>query len=229
MLFPQVSGKLIRRSAIVALSALVSFAASADRDAVGDDGRKITLKDDGSWEYSDTDRYATSVDGTRVRLKDNGSWEFIGNAPVKSEKQFREESLDINLSQVVMEYSKKKVPGSKNSRIAANTIFFLDVDISSYSDKPITASLADFSGITVTDNRKNTYEVISVTPTNQKLEPGSKYGYEIRVEGAPKFSLGFLNIKTITLNIDKSVFLSNTDIVLSRDADEILERKVSKL
>ncbi|BFM18629.1 hypothetical protein R50073_48120 [Maricurvus nonylphenolicus] len=220
---------LFRHITIVALSSLLSVSALADRNATGDDGRKIILKQDGSWEYANTDRYATSEDGTRVRLKDDGQWEFIGNAPVKTEQQFREESLDINLSQVITEFAKSKVPGSKNTRIRSNTIFSLNVDISSYSDTPITADINDFRGLTVSDNRGNEYDVIAVTPQKQQLEPGSKYAYEIRVDGSPKFNVGFFNIKTITLNIDAAVFRTNSDISLSLDADEILQRRVSKL
>lgn len=228
MLFPH-ANTWIRRSAIIALSTLLSVSAFADRSATGDDGRKITLKEDGSWEYANTDRYATSEDGTRVRLKDNGTWEFIGNAPVKTKQQFREESLDINLSQVVTEFAKTKVPGSKNTRVNSNTIFSLNVDISSYSDTPITADLNNFAGLSVSDNRGNEYDVLAVTPAKQQLEPGNQYAYQIRVDGSPKYKVGFLNIKTITLKIDAGVFRTNSDISLTLDADEILQRRVDKL
>ena len=52
-----------------AAAALLPLIGNADIKALGDDGRKIMLKDNGSWAYISNDRLATSEDGRRVLIK----------------------------------------------------------------------------------------------------------------------------------------------------------------
>ncbi len=227
MLFPFRLSSFISRTAfcVMALTAISSY---ADQPATADDGRAIVLQQDGKWQYSNNDRFATTADGTRVKLKDDGSWEYIGNAPTKNEQQFRVESLDIKLKQVVTEYTQDKA-GNKNVRSKANTVFHLDVDVSSYSASPIAVNLSNFNGLRVSDDRGTTYKIIAVSSGEQVLEPGNNYHFEVRVDGAPKFSTSFLSVKTITLNIDKSVFRTDSDIALTTKTDDISLNKVNSL
>ncbi len=193
-----------------------SAAYSADRNATGDDGREIILKDNGGWEYRSTDRFATSEDGTRVRLKDNGSWEFIGNAPVESKEQVRTQALDVQLGDIVTEFYKEKA--GKNTRHMSQTIVNLKVDVSSYS-QGIDTNLSQFDFFKITDSRGNHYPVISVSPQSNRLEAGNEYQIAIRVDGSPsgQFAVG---IKYLNLEIDKAVFGSNQNLKFSRRADE---------
>lgn len=221
-----------RRTAVLALAAsamtLSSMSSYADITATGDDGRTIMLKQNGQWEYSNNDRFATTADGTRVKLKDDGSWEFIGNAPIKSEQQFRAESLDVKLNKVETKYAQEKA-GSKNIRTKAHTIFYFDVDISSYATSPIMVNLKDFNGLSVSDSRDNNYKIIAATSSAETLQPGKNYRFEVRVDGAPKFTTSFLSVKNITLTIDKSVFLTAADIKLTAETDDIIVTKVDNL
>ncbi|MAZ87188.1 MAG: hypothetical protein CL693_06050 [Cellvibrionaceae bacterium] len=205
------------------LLSLLSTLAYAERDATGDDGREIILKDNGSWEYKSTDRFATSEDGTRVRLKENGSWEFIGNAPVVNKEQVRTEALDVQLGDIVTEFYKEKV--GKNTRHTSQTVFNLKVDVSSYSDG-VDAKLSHFNLFEITDSRGNQYPILSVTPQHKRLQAGKEYTIAIRVDGSPsgQFAVG---IKHLSVNIDKSVFGTHQDLSFSRRADEIkrLRRK----
>ena len=211
-----------------AATSLLAFNVQADIAATGDDGREITLKKNGQWEYANGDRFATVNDGTRVRLKENGSWEYNGHAALQTEQEFREQSIGVQLDKVITRYTKIK-PGSKGLRTIAETTFFVSVDISRYSDQPISVDLSDARGLSVADNRDNAYNVISVTPANQTLKPGSNYNFEVMVEGAPQSHSLLAKVKNITLNIDRSVFATDSDITLSFDTDDIERKRVERL
>lgn len=197
----------------------------AERAATGDDGRQILLQDNGTWEYKNNDRFATSEDGTRVRLKDNGSWEFIGHAPVVTEDNYRGEALDIMLNNVTTESRKVSSPSGKSSRVSAETVFNLDVNLSSYSKQSITPKLSNLNLFKMTDDHGTRYDIVGVTPANQTLKPGESYRYQVRGSGAPQYTLAW-RVKTITLQIDKTVFATGDDIVLTLDADNIIETKL---
>lgn len=198
------------------LGASSTIAYSADRNATGDDGREIILKDNGSWEYRSTDRFASSEDGTRVRLKDNGQWEFIGNAPVVSKEQVRTQALDIQLGDIITEFYKEKA--GKNTRHMSQTVFNLKVDVSSYS-QGLDTNLSHFNLFKITDSRGNHYPVLSVSPQHKHFDAGKEYQVAIRVDGSPsgQFAVG---IKYLNIEIDKAVFGSQQNLEFSRRADE---------
>lgn len=198
----------------------------ADRAAVGDDGREIRLLDNGQWEYSSTDRFATSEDGTRVRLKEGGKWEFIGNAPMQTKEKVRTENLDISLKKVITEFTKEKA-GTKSTRYSSQTVFFLDLDVSSYGDN-VNAVLDNFELIKAQDNKNTIYPVVNITPAQTSFEAGKKYQLQIRVDGSPSGSIVW-GSRTINLTIDKSVFGSNENLTFTLRADEIKKQQVEEL
>lgn len=207
-------------------AALLAAPALADREALADDGRQIILKDDGSWAFKNNDRLATSSDGTRVRLKDDGNWEFIGNAPSETEQQVRTETLDIELDQIITEFTKEKA-GSKNNRYNSQTVFYFDVDVSSYG-AAVTPALDNLQLITVKDNKNTEYPVIQVNPASASWQPGSEQTLAIRIDGSPSGSIIWGSTK-ITLTIDKSVFSTQSDLTFTERTDEIKKKKVSEL
>lgn len=207
-------------------AAIISSSAIADRTAIGDDGREIILKDNGSWEYTSTDRLATSEDGTRVRLKDNGRWEFIGNAPMQTEQEVRTENLGIELNKIVTEYTKESV-GSKNTRYDSQTVFYLDVDVSSYGGD-IKPNFNNFDLFTAKTNKGTEFPVIAIDGANVNWAAGSKQQIGVRVEGSPTGSIIWGSTKII-LEIDKSVFGSSSNISFIERTNEIKKKKVAKL
>lgn len=208
-----------RLMAVLSLAAccgMTAAAFAADRIAIGDDGREIRLKDDGSWEYLSTDRFATSADGTRVRLQDNGRWEFIGNAPSVSAGEMRTEALAVTLSDVVTEFHKQKV--GKNTRYNSQTTFYLSVKVSAYSEA-VTPKLSHHNLFKMTDSHGNVYPIIEVTPQLKQLQPGEEYSIAVRADGSPagQFATG---IKFLHLEIEPAVFGSDNQLKFSRRADE---------
>lgn len=214
--------KLILATAI----ASTSLSAFADRNAIGDDGREIRLKDNGSWEYISTDRFATSEDGTRVRLKDDGSWEFIGNAPLKTPEQVKTENLDITLDRVITEYVKEK-SGPKNYQYKSQTVFYLDLDVSSYGEK-VVSKIDQYNLITAKDDKETDYPVLAVTPSTTVFKSGEKYKLAIRVDGSPTGSIVWGSRK-LYLKIDKTVFGNSTDLEFMIRTNEIKKAQVNKL
>ena len=213
--------KLLLATSIAALSQT----AMADRTAIGDDGREIRLKDNGSWEYISNDRFATSEDGTRVRLKDNGSWEFIGNAPLKTEEQVRTESLDLNLEKVTTEFVKEKA-GPKNHIYKTQTVFYLTLDVSSYADS-VAADFKNFDLIEIVDDKGTNYPIIAVSPTNTEFKAGKKYQLTIRADGSPSGSIVWGSRK-LYLNINKAVFGNQSDLSLMIRTNEIKRVQVEE-
>ncbi|MGH1373142.1 MAG: hypothetical protein ACRBBW_13960 [Cellvibrionaceae bacterium] len=214
----------VKKTTLALLLGAVSTASlAADRNATGDDGREIILKENGGWEYRSSDRFATSEDGTRVRLKDDGQWEFIGNAPVINKEQVRTEALDVQLGDIVTEFYKEKI--GKNTRHMSQTVFNLTIDVSSYGEG-VDAKLSHFNLFDITDSRGNRYPVLSVSPQPKHLQAGSEYQVAIRVDGSPsgQFAVG---VKYLNINVDKSVFGTQQDLHFSRRADEVkrLRRK----
>ncbi|NHN38622.1 hypothetical protein G8764_15035 [Pseudomaricurvus alcaniphilus] len=201
--------------------ALSSAVALAQRTAVGDDGREVLLHDNGTWEYKSTDRFATGADGTRVRLKDNGGWEVIGNAPVTREEQVTTSRLDAKLDKVVMEIFREKL--IKSTRYDSRTVFYLDIEVSSYSE-PVAAQLSHFNLFKVSDSRGKQYPVLGIAPQKKLLQPGDKLQLEVRVDGAPS---GLLAVGTryMTLHIDKAVFGTETELKFSKRVEDIIEVK----
>ncbi|MEQ9023272.1 MAG: DUF3157 family protein, partial [Pseudomonadales bacterium] len=60
--------------------AVLSFStalAHAQQIVDGPDGKKILLKQDGSWEYIDETRLITTPDGRQARIKDDNTWEYV--------------------------------------------------------------------------------------------------------------------------------------------------------
>lgn len=216
----------MKKLLLITAALSLSHTALADRTALGDDGREIRLKDDGSWEYISTDRLATSDDGTRVRLKEDGSWEFIGNAPIQTAEQVRTENLDISLNRVITEFSRKK-SGSRNEHYRTQTIFYLDLDVSSYGDS-VTAKLDQYDLIEAIDDKGTKYPVIAVAPQQDAFEAGKSYSVAIRVDGSPSASIAW-GTRKIQLTLDKSVFGHTADLTFTYRTDEIKKQQVDRL
>ncbi len=218
----------ITKASLIACTALAStlpLSTLADQSAVGDDGREILLKDNGSWEYKNEDRFATSESGSRVRLKDDGSWAFIQNKRVASHQVYSESNLNFALGEVVINTKKSPIPNSNNSRIDSRTEIDFKVTVSEVSQSPIKADISNKNLFSVSDDHDNEYDILSITPMKSTLQPGQTYTFTIVTDGAPKYKLFALGgqIKTLTITADKSVFNTQTDIELQQSVKDIEE------
>ena len=217
--------------AAAALLPLISYANST---ALGDDGRKIRLKDNGSWEYISNDRLATSEDGRRVLIKADGDWEFVEDTqmPVKAIQlngaqvlvnASNEQKLDIQLQQVVTE--EYKATAGKRVRYDTQTVFYFDVKVPVKSTELI-GNLNQFDSFNIVDNKGSEYKVVSIQPQTEIWVPGGEHSFHVRVDGSPRGSIR-LGAKKITVSIDADVFDTPTNLKFTHRTDDIVIKKVN--
>lgn len=133
---------------------------SANQTVITDDGRKVLLKNNGSWTFHTTDRFASTADGRRVRLKEDGRWEYANDAPAAPEGKTQTSNPLVKLQKVVIEKHVKK--GYKNTRVKTQTVFY--VQLKAPQQTAATINNSDASLIEVTDNNGKSYPVLSIKP-----------------------------------------------------------------
>lgn len=217
-----------------AAAALLPLIGNADIKALGDDGRKIMLKDNGSWAYISNDRLATSEDGRRVLIKADGDWEFVQNtqmpakaiqvsgAPVSVNASI-EKKLDIQLQQVVTE--EYKATAGKRVRYDTQTVFYFDVKVP-VNNAELTGNLSQFDGFNIVDNKGTEYKIVSIQPQAENWVAGGEYSFRVRVNGSPRGSIR-LGAKKITVSIDADVFDTPTHLKFTPRTDDIVIKKVN--
>jgi hypothetical protein len=194
---------------------------AAETLATGDDGREVILNNDGSWTYKSTDRYANTSDGRRILLREDGSWVYIGNQKAVSPVQYRNTDIDIGLTRVEIEEYKKPATGIKKSpRLSTETNFYFTATVTSTGD-PISpnvrSSKGEISGFIVSDDYGKEYKVLELSPVDVvQLKPGESINYRLKIQESPKWGP-----KTVTLSIDKNVFDTTDDILLTAIVKDI--------
>ncbi len=217
-----------------AAAALLPLMSYADSTALGDDGRKIRLKDNGSWEYISNDRLATSEDGRRVLIKADGDWEFVEDTQMPAKaiqlngaqvlvNASNEQKLDIQLQQVVTE--EYKATAGKRVRYDTQTVFYFDVKVPVKSTELI-GNLNQFDSFNIVDNKGSEYKVVSIKPQTEIWVPGGEHSFNVRVDGSPRGSIR-LGAKKITVSIDADVFDTPTNLKFTYRTDDIVISKVN--
>jgi hypothetical protein len=187
------------------------------------DGREIQLNDDGTWQYLSTDRFIDTPDGKRIRLQDNGQWEYIGNTPLKAEQRQRTSTLDMQLKDVVIERTEKKV--QKNVRVRTQTVFTIDIQRAEEADGSLGLAGLDLTNVSVTDNNGKAYEIIRIDSDRPSIGPGESATISVIADKSP---LMFDDVKSMSVTFRAKVFNAPNDITLTRELDDIDEVKVDK-
>jgi hypothetical protein len=208
------------------LSLLLLYAGNAlpaGRQVITDDGREVLLNENGTWEFRSNDRFANTEDGRRVRLKDDGSWQYVGNAPMATKTEVRTNELEIKLQRAVIEVHEQRV--QKNTRVKSQTVFYLDLKLSPLAERSIKINNTDVELITIKDNRRRVYPVLSIQPSPATIEPYSETMLVIRADGSPQW---WKSVKTMELVFNTGIFGIREPITLSQNVDEIEKKKVDK-
>lgn len=220
----------MNKSIVMALLAAMLYVGTvcADQDLVSDDGRPIRLKDDGSWIFLSQDRLATTKDGRQVRLKADGSWEFTGEkstpgrSPALDQKYIAGRSLTVTVDKLVIESRRgKKSDAHKNARKQTRSVFYLKVSVDETAKAPLSLAL-DVTGFAVSDSADRQYPVLSVLPASATIRPGQKLVVEVRADGSPHW----WTTTGMSLSIDRNVFSSAENIVLTRAVSTAKKKKV---
>ena len=144
-----------------------------------------TQNADGSWVYKSTDRYANTSDGRRILLREDGSWEYIGNQKAVSPVQYRSNDIDIGLTRVEIEEYKKPATGNKKSpRLSTETNFYFTATVTS-TGEPIFPNVRNskgkISGFVVSDDYGKEYKVLELSPVDAvELKPGESINYRLK-------------------------------------------------
>jgi hypothetical protein len=197
---------------------------AANQEVLTDDGREVLLKPDGTWAFRSDDRFANTVDGQRVRLKADGSWEYVGNAPMVASQLVRTRELEIELQQVVIEVYEQKV--QKNTRVSSQTLFYLKLGLSPLAEEPINIDKSNLALITVQDNKRRTYPVLSLQASPASLQPAAEASITVRADGSPQW---WKNIKSMNIVFEPDIFGLSESISLTYSTDDIETKKVDGL
>ena len=219
-----------RITAVLALiSVVLWFAASihAEETVLSDDGREVTLRDDGTWNYLSDDRYATSEDGTRIRLQSDGKWVEIQddrNWVAWPEQAFRpgrdlavEGEFEVELAEVWVESVRTKQ--QKNTRLRSQVVASLQ--ISSKRDNEL---VFDMSRLTITDSRGRNYPLVDLKPVNLSLKAGMTENIRLIADGSPRW----WGVKFFHLQIAAGL-LGPGDVDLTKAMSEVVRREVETL
>jgi len=198
-----------------------SYAQPPNQEIIHVGGREVLLNDDGSWTYQSTDRYADTKDGNRIRLKADGSWQYVGNALLTSKQQVRTAELDVALQKVVIETFKKK--SNKSSRIKTQTVFYLDMALSSLATNTVNITNKDMANIKIEDDTGRVYPVLSIQPSPFTLNADDKITLSIRAEKSPSF---LDDVKSMTISLLPGIFNLKETISFTQKTIDFDEEKV---
>jgi hypothetical protein len=187
------------------------------------DGREIRLNDDGTWQYLSNDRFIDTPDGKRIRLMQDGRWEYTGNTPLQADQLQRTSSLDIQLQDVVIERTEKKV--QKNTRVRTRTVFTVETTRAAEAGGTLELADLDAADVMVTDDSGKTYEVISITADLPDIAPGKTATIKVVADKSPFI---FDDVDAMSVTFDKQVFDTPSAVTLTRDMDDIDEVKVDR-
>jgi len=199
----------------------ISHAETSSIQTIEVGGRNVLLNNDGRWTYQSTDRYADTKDGNRVRLKADGSWQYVGNALLTSKQQVRTAELDITLQKVVVETFKKK--SNKSSRIKTQTVFYLDMTLSSLATNTVNITNKDIANIKIVDNTGRVYPVLSIQPSPFTLNANDKIILSVRAEKSPSF---LDDVKSMTISLLPGIFNLKESISFTQKTIDFDEEKV---
>lgn len=194
---------------------------AANQQVITDDGREVLLKADGTWAFSSDDRFANTGDGQRVRLKADGSWEYVGYAPIVTSQRVTTSELEIELQKAVIEIHEQKI--QKNTRVNSQTVFYLKLGLSPVADKGIDINQSDLALISIQDNKRRNYPVLSMQTSSESLLPASEASVTIRADGSPQW---WKNVKTLYIVFRPEIFGLSESISLSVSVDDIQKMKV---
>lgn len=187
------------------------------------DGREIRLNDDGTWQYLSNDRYIDTPDGKRIRLMQDGRWQYTGNTPMQTEQLQRTRSLDVQLQDVVIERTEKKV--QKNTRVRTRTVFTIETTRAAEADGTLQLADLNTANVSVTDDTGKTYELISISTNTPNIIPGETATITVIADKSPFI---FDDVDTMSVVFDKQVFDTPSPVTLTRDMDDIDEVKVDR-
>ncbi|MEQ9210915.1 MAG: DUF3157 family protein [Pseudomonadales bacterium] len=197
--------------------AVLSFStalAHAQQIVDGPDGKKILLKQDGSWEYIDETRLITTPDGRQARIKDDNTWEYV-DAPRTAAATSRNEEGVVTIS---MNTSRSQTHSNQSTAIeyAIGEVFIVEetsragiskatrrdssvhfsVEISSPNDAAL--PVLDPRALAVKDSRGESYNIVEASLDTQNIGPGKGANLKVVTDDSP---MRIFNAREIYLEV----------------------------
>lgn len=208
------------RSCLLLLACCLSSYTFAET-ALRDDGRKVQLNADGSWQFVSDDVFATSESGQRVVLKADGSWQLADTpepvkriAPVPNQLQAADGIASVD-SIVIEKAVFERAGFSKNKVYRYQTLIKLSFH------KALAKPELNISDIELTDSKGNDYPILNI-------KPSGKDQYTVVAKGAPD---RWSRAKFFIISVNKSVADTLSDLSYQYDmrlADTINVEELSQ-
>ena len=200
------------------LIALLMINGAIAEVAVRDDGKRVELNADGSWEYISEDVLATSTSGLRVLLSPDGSWQSVVSKQ-KGMAAMASKSLEQSQFNDLVSLKSLEIQKVKESRASAKSTVFKHSMVARVVFETVPEKgLLTADHFTLTDNKGKDYPVISVRLSAQNI-------VTVRAEGAPD---RWSRTKALALSVDKKLLATLSNVVLSVDFRDVKTKVYSE-
>lgn len=217
---------MIRRFILVALfCSIAAVGAIAAEELMLDDGRKIRLKDDGTWSFVSSDRLLGTADGRQVRVRQDGTWDYTGEmviAPAVGGGEIAVASSgDIILKLKELAIETATTSSHKNTRKKTQTVFL--VRIVNTTTSALEFSL-DKTALRVEDSGGREYPILQISPAQVTLAPEGKALVEVRADGSPHW----FTIKAMELHFTEGALPAEDEVVLKGLMSDARKRELQQ-
>lgn len=183
----------------------------------GPDGKKILLKQDGSWEYIDESTLVTTPDGRRARVNDDNTWEYVETAQPatqapaaasrdengvvmismnrpQSQPQIDSSTFEYAIDRVFIVEEESRAGVSKGTRRDSAVYFYVEITAAVDSSLPA----LDPRALSVKDSRGDSYKVVEATLDTQNISPSGHALLKVVTDDSP---MRIFNAREIYLDV----------------------------
>ena len=217
---------MIRRFILIAMfSSIAAVVTNAAEELTLDDGRKILLKDDGTWSFASSDRVLGTADGREVRVRPDGTWEYTGEMVIPPAAESGEVTVassgDIILKLKELSIETATSSNHKNTRKKTQTVFLVSLVNTTSSTMEFTL---DKTALRVEDSGGREYPILKISPAQVKLAPEGKVLVEVRADGSPHW----FTIKAMELHFSEDALPAADEVVLKGLMSDARKRELQQ-
>lgn len=217
---------------IFAVLAFSTALAHAQQVVDGPDGKKILLKQDGSWEYLDNSTLITTPGGRLARVNEDNTWEYLEappatpststtvardesgvvsinmNSPRSLSPAGRDSGIEYAIGDVFIVEETSRAGVSKGTRRDSSVHF--SIEIRSPNDVALPA--LDPRALAVKDSRGKNYNIVEASLDTQNIGPDQRAHLKVVTDDSPMRIFNareiYLEVAVGTLGNDEPLRLS---------------------
>ncbi len=225
---------------IFAVLAFATSLAQAQQIVDGPDGKKILLKDDGSWEYVDEGSLVTTPDGRLARVNEDNTWEYVEAAPAAASSPAAASRSENGIVTISMNRPQNQAAANQMSgmQYAINEVFIVEeesragvskgtrrdssihfnIEISAATDTTLPA--LNPRALAVSDSRGESYDIVEASLDTQNISPGESAYLTVVTDDSP---MRIFNTREIHLEVAVGALGNDEPLRLSHPM-EFVER-----